>query len=143
MSMTSSNKIMWGALLILFIVYIVHNQIREKYLQEDPMLHKLKQKCSVLHEDFKNVNLYKGDKSYTLNKEKIYLCLRDENGEYYPDNTLMHVLLHEYAHFLNKKDIGHTENFHRIFEELIEKATQLEIYNPSIPIIQNYCTYND
>jgi hypothetical protein len=51
------------------------------------------------------------------------------------------VTLHEISHFLNKEDIGHTPKFHSIFEDLIEKASELGIYNPSIPLIQGYCEH--
>jgi len=33
------------------------------------------------------IELYRGEKSYTINKQKIYLCLRDENGEYYHNRS--------------------------------------------------------
>ena len=83
--------------------------------------------------------MYKGDKSYTINKEKTFLCLYDKNGDYYPVNQLVYVLLHEISHALNTKDVGHTDNFNKIFDELLDKATQQGVYNPSIPIIQDYC----
>lgn len=132
-----------GLLLTALVVWLIFHQIKEQYLQDDPMLRKLKKICLPLHPDVKNLKLYKGDKSYTINKEKIYLCLFDEKGEYYNTNMLVFVLIHEFSHWLNKEDIGHTEKFHKIFEELLAKATELEIYNPSLPIIDNYCTYND
>jgi len=132
-----------GLLLIALLVWLIFHQIREGYLQDDPMLRKLKKKCIPLHPDLKDLKLYKGDKSYTINKDKIYLCLFDEKGDYYSENTLVYVLLHEIGHFLNKEDIGHTEKFHEIFEDLLAKATELGIYNPSLPIEENYCTYND
>ena len=90
-----------------------------------------------------NIQLLKGNKSYTINKEKIYLCLTDENGKYYSDNMLTYVLIHEIAHVLNKKDIGHTDEFHRVFEELLIKAEGYGIYDPNEQKIDNYCTYND
>lgn len=43
------------------------------------------------------------------------------------------------AHVLNTKDVGHTEEFHRIFDDLLAKATNVGAFNPSIPVIQNYC----
>ena len=89
------------------------------------------------------VVLYKGDKSYTINKYKIHLCLFDENGNYYPNNTLIYVLAHELAHVINTKNIGHTQEFHDIFDELLEFLSEKEIYNPSVPVPLSYCTYND
>jgi len=108
-------------------------------MQDDPMLHLLKELLIPVHPIFKTMRLYRGDKSYTINKEKTFLCLYDKNGEYYPLNQLIYVLLHEISHSLNTKDIGHTENFNKVFDELLAKATNLGVYNPSIPIVQDYC----
>lgn len=130
-------------LLISCIIWWVTNYIKENHLQDDPMLSKLKEILEPLHPDIKNIKLYKGAKSYTINKDKIYMCLKDENEEYYPTNMLIYVFLHEFSHRLNKDDIGHTENFHKIFEDLIEKAHNMGIYDASIPPIENYCMYND
>ena len=111
-------------------------------LQSDPKLHEIKNRCIHVHPVVKDLKLYKGEKSYTINKEKIYICLLDEKGEYYPMNMLIYVFLHELAHLINKEDTGHTEKFHEIFQQLINKAHELEIYNPSIPPIDNYCMHN-
>jgi Zn-dependent peptidase ImmA (M78 family) len=89
------------------------------------------------------ISLAKGDKSYTINKENIFMCLKDENNKYYDDNMLIYVLLHELAHVLNHHDVGHTEMFHTIFDALLDKATEMKIYDPSIPLVRNYCLYND
>jgi predicted metal-dependent hydrolase len=88
------------------------------------------------------IKLYKSNKSFTINKEKTFLCLYDKDGNYYPLNMIIYVLLHEIAHSLNVLDVGHTENFHEIFDQLLEEATKMGIYNPSIPIIQDYCNHD-
>jgi hypothetical protein len=87
------------------------------------------------------LKLYKGKKSYTINKEHTYMCLYDETGNYYPLNMLLHVLLHEISHSKNTKDIGHTTEFYRVFQEIQDQAEALGIYNSKIPIINNYCEY--
>lgn len=124
---------------ITILLYLLVNQVKEYHLQDDPMLHILKKILTPVHPIFENLKLYRADKSYTINKEKTFLCLYDKNGDYYPINMLIYVLLHEVSHSLNTKDIGHTEEFYRIFDGLIEKSIKLGVYNPSIPIIQNYC----
>lgn len=127
--------------LILVLLWIIRTQIKEYHLQDDPMLYTLKEIMKPVHPIFNNMKLYKGEKSYTLNKDKTFLCLYDKSGDYYPLNMLIYVLLHEVAHSLNKKDIGHTPEFYRVFDELLARAEALGIYNPSIPLIQDYCNH--
>jgi len=139
-----SNKvlvILTAFLLLGCILWWVTYSIKEHHMQDDPMLYKLKQIMEPLHPDIKNLKLYKGDKSYTINKSKIYLCLKDENDDYYSMNMLSYVFLHVFSHFLNKDDIGHTAKFHKTFEDLIKKAHNMGIYNASIPPIENYCMH--
>jgi hypothetical protein len=88
------------------------------------------------------ISLSTGNKSYTINKENIYLCLKDENNQYYEDNMLKYVLLHEISHSVCD-EIGHTQKFNEIFKALLDKAVAMKVYDPSIPIIKNYCLYND
>ena len=130
-------------LLFCCVIWTLYNQIQENILQNEPKLHELKNKVKILDPSIEHIQLLKGNKSYTINKEKIYLCLTDENGKYYSDNMLTYVLIHEIAHVLNKKDIGHTDEFHRVFEELLIKAEGYGIYDPNEQKIDNYCTYND
>lgn len=127
--------------LAVLLLYIIFKQVREHHLQDDEMLHVLRKVIDpVLSDEMKaKLKLYKGDKSYTINKEKIFLCLKDENNQYYPLNMLVYVTLHEIAHVLNNEDVGHTEKFHEKFDALLEKAASLGVFNRDIPIIQNYC----
>lgn len=132
-----------GILICAYIAWFTIDKIRDKSLQNVPILHQLKKEMASLDPRIKNLELYKGDKSYTINKSKIYLCLFDENGEYYPMNTIKHVFLHEYAHVLNKKNIGHTPAFYEILEKLEKQAEKLGLYDSSKPAPPDYCTYND
>jgi len=89
---------------------------------------------SLIDKEFNYIPIYKSSgTSYTINKSKIYLKLTDRNGEYYSNNTLIYVLLHEISHMLCD-DIGHTENFHIIFRDLLLEAEKVGIYDPYIPI---------
>lgn len=156
-------------IILLHILYIVNYQkIKECFISEnfkfipgcdDPKLLQLQEKLKPMFADniiydgvLANINkkeilhdltLCKGDKSYTINKEDIYICLTDEKGQYYNDNMLIYVLLHELSHYSCKTEIGHTPLFHKIFQEYLKKATELKIYDPNIPIIRDYCLYND
>lgn len=155
-----SNNILYTLLLLFiicgFIVFLIIMQVEEFNLKHDPMLKKLRKKIEPLFKgdnyytglltplnkrDILNeITLYRGDKSYTINKQKVFLCLKDENDEYYDMNMLIYVLLHEISHVICD-EVGHTEKFAKIFEELLEKAEEMQVYNPDIPIITDYCQF--
>jgi hypothetical protein len=67
--------------------------------------------------------------SYSVNKgEKIVFCLRSKVDNSLIDlNTLMFVALHEFAHMITK-DLGHTPQFWKNFEYLINKAVKYKLY---------------
>jgi hypothetical protein len=148
--MTSTSWILI-IILILLSIFLIYKQIEDFTLQDDPMIDELKKELEPLKniENFRgknlkeiidNLKIYKGDKSYTINKEKIFLCLKDEKNNYYNKNILMYVLAHEISHVLSES-VGHTDEFHDIFQDLLAKITDLGLYNPSIPIDKNYCNY--
>lgn len=124
----------------LIFLYVITNRIHEKYLEQDPVLMELKEELSKCFPEIDNAILLKGKKSYTINKKQIYICLKDEKGEYYNKNMLKYVILHELAHVLCD-EIGHTEKFHKIFEEILKKAIKCGVYDDRIPPIKNYCEY--
>lgn len=140
-----------------FIIWLLKMQIEEFELQKDPKLSELKSLLNPMFEkeSFNNhmlnqilkrnvldqISLYRGEKSYTINKSKVYLCLRDEAGEYYGNNMLLFVFLHELAHVICD-EVGHTQKFQEIFDALLDEASHMQIYDPNIPVIQNYCNYN-
>ena len=129
-------------IIVLIILYFcIHNQICEYYEQLDPILYKIKGQLRLLHPSVDKLKFLEGKKSYTINKKKVYLCLKDENGEYYDYNMLMYVALHELSHVICD-EIGHTPKFHRIFEDIIRRAEEIKIYDSSIPLIKNYCGHN-
>ena len=123
----------------------------------DPKLKSLSDKLSRLFADdvvytgvLANINKKKmlneillslGKKSYTINKQHIFMCMKDENGNYYDDNMLFYVASHECCHVLCG-EIGHTKLFHKMFDALLEKAIELGLYDPNLPLVQNYCNYN-
>jgi len=133
------------SLVTFIILWWVTNSIENYKKSDDPKLYQLREILDPLTSDYpeiKNIKLYKSNKSYTINKEKIYLCLNDENGDYYHDNMLIYVLLHELAHVCCD-EIGHTQKFHNIFDKLLKKSHEMGIYNSSIPVIQNYCEHKN
>tara|TARA_Y100000389_G_scaffold47439_1_gene42542 strand:- start:21433 stop:21894 length:462 start_codon:yes stop_codon:yes gene_type:complete len=111
-----------------------------------PVIEKLKLDLGQVCPEIRDMRIVEGDSSYTINKKKIYLCLKDKkNGNLYDKNMLTYVLLHEMAHVLNtgnpdpEEDIGHTDAFHRKFDKLLMRAEKLGLYNASLPLVEDYC----
>lgn len=129
-----------GAVLIILFACVVVKHHRKSIDHTDPIIISLKKELRCVHPAIDHVEMYEGNRSYTINKEKVYLCLRDENGNYYDKNMLTFVILHELAHVLCT-DLGHTDTFKSIFNSLIKRAIKFGKFNPKIPIITNYCQY--
>lgn len=123
--------------ILIIIIYCIWKHYQKPI---DPIIIELKQQLRKIHPMIDQIEMYEGKRSYTINKEKVYLCLKDEKGEYYDKNMLTYVLLHELAHVLCD-EVGHTDKFHEIFNGLLDRAVDLKLYDPDIPIIKNYCTY--
>jgi hypothetical protein len=130
--------------------------VRESFTQTDPKIRELKELVAPIFAPGQNyrgrlkslnkrdilgeIQVMAGSSSYTLDKKKVYLCLFDEHGNYYDDNSLMYCFLHELAHVINTT-IGHDRNFEETFDELLVVAADHGIYDPSKPMVQNYCNY--
>lgn len=155
---TKINSFFIVAIIIFISSSIIYSQIYEYYCQNDEKLLELK---SVFEKFFANqekwegplevlnrkdimkeITLYRGEKSYTINKQNVYICLKDPEGQYYSDNTLYYVIAHEISHAICD-EIGHTDKFNAIFKALLIKLESAGIYNSSIPITQDYCKNGD
>lgn len=55
--------------------------------------------------------------TYTLDKRRVFVRMRDDAGQRYPDCVLRYVLLHELAHVLNKTT-GHDDAFQELLKRL-------------------------
>ena len=144
--------------LLALVSYAIYRQVEDYNLKSDPKLQELKEIFSKFfkrehywrgglsslnkRDIMKETDLFRGDKSYTINKERVYLCLKDDNNEYYSLNMLIYVLAHEYSHVICES-IGHTEEFHKIFEQLLVELTDAGVYDPSQEILPNYCENGD
>lgn len=123
-----------------FLLFYIYFSV-ERFVYGDPLLEELQDQLSILHPKLRNIKLYVGNKSYTINKKHVYICIKDEHGRYYNRNMLVYVICHEFAHVLCD-EINHTEKFFLIFEDLLNKATEQGLYNPSIPPLKNYCGHS-
>ena len=130
-------------LLLIFIVIRELTTVTERFYHSEPYLEELHAKLSVIDPALKDIQVFQGKESYTLNKSKVYICLFNEKGEYYPENMIVYVLCHEYAHVLcdvvDDSKSRHSKEFFAIFNQLLKKAEALGLYDPSIPPIENYC----
>lgn len=68
-----------------------------------------------------------GYTSYSVNKQKVVICLRQEDDSFAPPNVVMYVALHELAH-LGNEEIGHPPSFWRLFEFILKEAVAIGIY---------------
>ena len=135
--------IVFSIILIVGIIsFFVYTQILEHYARNEPKVLEIKERLRAVHPRVDSLEFFAGNKSYTINKQKVYLCLKDEKGEYYEDNMLMYVALHELAHVLCD-EIGHTDKWKKIFEDLLADAEKKGVYDSNVPPILDYCTYND
>ena len=94
--------------------------------------------CKIL-----KYNLFRGEKSYTINKARVFICIKDTNtGKIYDIHLLTYVLAHELAHVICD-EIGHTEKFHRIFDDMLALMEKEGLYDSTIVIDPSYCQDGD
>jgi hypothetical protein len=130
--------------LIIVVLTIYVYRICKKYIrysENRPIIARLKADLSKIEPRVAELEIYPSTESYTYDKKIIYLCLRDSNGNVYDYNMLMYVTLHELGHFFSPVvDPQHkSEEFTDTFKMYLDKATAAKIYDPSKPLIKNYC----
>lgn len=106
----------------------------------DPKLDELRDRLSTAIPELRTISLYGSNRSFTINKQHVYICMKDEHGKYYDENMLVYVLLHELAHVLCD-EVGHTEKYKQIFRGLLHRAHEAGFYDPEKPPLDNYCNY--
>lgn len=131
-------------LIILFvctILYACYYQVREDFVSHDPKLLELTERLrKIFPSEMKDVKFVCGKKSYTINKNKVHICMQNGQKEYYDDQILLNVIIHELAHVCNK-DVGHTPSFYKTFDELLKKATDEGVYDTKTVVPSDYCIY--
>ena len=120
----------------------MRNEIRTKFennlnKNKEEFTTEINPSISDILRALKSITLHEGEDTYTINKSKTYVCLTDENGEEYDTHTLIYVILHELAHVLCD-EIGHTEKFYKIFNNILDKDVDCDLHDKSIHIPTNY-----
>jgi len=70
-----------------------------------------------------------GHKTFTLNFQRISICLRKKNGEFYDMNTLQFVMMHELSH-IAALEKNHDDRFWMVFKFILRSAEELVGYVP-------------
>lgn len=139
-------NLLFGTILIILLAYEIITEIGENYEDkpQDEYVLDIVRRLSEAHPDIKriapNLKFFEGKKSYTINKTYVFICLKDEKGKLYQQNQLVLVIAHEIAHALCD-EIGHTEKFQNILDDLLKAAEKAGLYDPRIPHIPDYCEY--
>ena len=140
--------IILAIIIFIYIIYLISCKIKEGLLKYDPKVDDIKRRLLLVHKKAADLKYFTDKKSYTINKHKMHLCVKDEDGEYYDENMLIYVALHELGHVLCD-EIGHTPKYWAIFDKLLEKAsktydpvTNKMVYDPNGSIDQDYCDSN-
>lgn len=108
--------------------------------RNNPYLNSLRNRLIPVDPLFASVPVEEANSSYT-DKNVIYVCIRDENGQYYDPNTITGVLLHELAHVKTPfYDPDHkSDTFKNNELDLMRKAQRLGLWSPDIPVPCDYC----
>ena len=68
-----------------------------------------------------------GYTSYSLNKSKLVLCIRQRDRSFVDMNVMLYVAIHELAHLMTAS-VGHTPEFWANFRLLLNEAIAQDIY---------------
>jgi len=114
-------------LILIFVIVIGFTKQKDPYLESfKPLISKILEK-SGYHMFDQPIPIHivnSQDRTYTINKQKIYMVTHKPNGERYNRDTLLFVLLHEIAHILSP-DEHHTKDFYRVEKRLHSAAIDL------------------
>lgn len=128
-------------ILLVFITGIMFYHRHPASCDIEPMIEKLRSDLIKLDPRAATLQIFPGTESYTEDKERVFICLKDDKGNYYPYNQLLEVAIHELAHAICPVvDVSHTSSeWNAIFEDLLNRSVELNMYNPDEPKIPNYC----
>jgi hypothetical protein len=128
-------------------LYYVHQRKKKKMLDTPKtrsIITEVRKRFARINPKFASIPLVADTSSYTEDKEKIGLCVKNpQTGNYYNIDTIMHVALHELTHILDgeyETNHNHTPRFYRKFDEVLKAATKAGVYNPATRVPVDYCS---
>lgn len=138
-----NSELIIPGLVVLYLLFCMIENKRHEYLStpdENKYIEHLQAKClHVVDDSVKKVPIKPYKSSFTENKNKIFVCTKDKKGNYFSENDLVYVLLHEYAHATTKvKEAEHGPAWLKNFNRYLERAKELKIYDPSQPLSMEY-----
>ena len=71
---------------------------RKHHCIQDPILEQLKRDMLKLDPRARNLDFFAAQESFTEDKVRVYMCLKDKDKKYYSYNMLVYVAIHELAH---------------------------------------------
>lgn len=111
----------------------------EAMAPEDPRLTKLRAKWKTRNQgNLTEIRYGHGDVAYSLDKDEVFVCVRNAGGQLETWNDCMYVLLHELSHVCTS-EWGHTPQFWANFRWLLELAAEAGVYNYSEHADKTYC----
>lgn len=138
MSYSNCSILIFAVFAIICITLLVSRT--ETYA--DPKIYEIKQILMEIDPQVASrLNIQASNQSFTEDKRDMYICLRDEKGQYYPDNMLRYVAIHELAHAKSKEvDTHHTgEEFRNNFDQYLKIAENKGIFDPKKGLVEEYC----
>lgn len=141
-----SHRINISILIILLITITVISKLYALpgVCEFDPILEKLRMDAIKIESMSNLLDFYPSDESYTEDKKRIFLCLKDTKGKYYDYNHLIQVLVHELAHaFSTVVDKQHkTPEFNNLHTKYRSIAIQKNLLDPADGVPSDYCKKN-
>ena len=120
---------------VIIIIVLVFREIKHIKLDDDNkdinivnIVNRLKYDIHLIRQN-DDVTIEVGTNQMVVNKNHIILNIKNENGEYLEYNEILYNFLNMYS-FTFCKSIGHTDEWLKIYRELLDKAEKLKIYKP-------------
>lgn len=128
-------------ILVFLICGIIGYSFTKRIKSTDVKLQNIKEKLTQVDPRAKDIDFYTHPfESYALDKKEVHMCINTPRGDYYDDNILMYVGLHELAHILIPEDTSHHPPiFDTKFNELKDRAQRLNLFNPNFSFPSEYC----